>query len=103
MNNLADSDNAQKTLGIWSQIMAAIQTFFFLITLGLVPRGAPWEVYIIMGNGILAFFILGVGLAVLGLTRQGSRSTVCLGGAIWGTAVVAIALLVLAANAAILY
>ncbi len=103
MNHLADSDNTQKTLGIWSQIMAAVQTFFFLITLGLVPRSAPWEVYIIMANGILAFFILGVALAVLGLTRQGSHSSICLGGAIWGTAVVAIALLVLAANAAILY
>ena len=103
MNHLADSDNAQKTLGLWSQVMAAIQTFFFLITLGLVPRNAPWEVYIIMANGILAFFILGVALAVLGLTRQGSHSSICFGGAIWGTAVVGIALLVLAANAAILF
>lgn len=103
MNHPADSDNTQKTLGMWSQIMAAIQTFILLITLGLVPRGAPWEVYIIMANGILAFFILGVAFAVLGLTRQGSHSSNCLGGAIWGTAVAAIALLVLAANAAILY
>lgn len=103
MTGQADSDNAQKTLGLWSQVMAAIQTFFFLITLGLVPRGAPWEVYIIMANGILAFFILGVAFAILGLTRQGGHTSICLGGAIWGTAVVAIALLVVATNAAILY
>ena len=103
MNNLADSDNTQKMLGMWSQLMAGIQSFFLLITLGLVPRSAPWEVYIIMANGILAFFILGVAFAVLGLTRQGSHSSVCLLGAIWNTSVVVISLLVLAANAAILY
>ncbi len=103
MDQLSDSDNTQKTLGMWSQIMAAIQTVIFLITLGLVPKSAPWEVYAIMANGILAFFILGVTFAVVGLTRQGSHRSKCLGGAIWGTAVVAIALLVVAANAAILY
>ena len=47
MDNLADNDEAQKTLGMWSQIMAAIQTVILLITLGLVHRGAPWEVYAI--------------------------------------------------------
>ena len=103
MDHPAENDDTQKTLGMWSQIMAAIQTVILLITLGLVPRGAPWEVYAIMANGILAFFIIGVAFAVVGLTRQGNHRSICLGGAIWGTAMVTIALLVLAANAAILY
>ena len=103
MNAIGPGDNAQRTLGVWSQIMAGIQSFFFLITISLVPRGSPWEVYIIMSNGILAFFLLGVLLAVLGLTREGNHRNVCLGGAIWGSAIVSISMMFLAINAWILY
>lgn len=94
--------NIQRTLGIWSIVFAALQAFFFVVTIAAVPDEAPGEAFLLLGIGIVAFAALGVALAIAGLARTtASFRSLCMRGVAANTVVLSVAMLSVAVDAII--
>ena len=95
-NNSEAEVRRQRIFGIWSIILAGMQTLFFILTVSL-PEDASWAFYLMLALGVLFIGILGIVLGILGLSQTTQEYRVmCMSSAIANTAILGIAMFTVA-------